>query len=294
MAFGDSLTIGLGLLEQEAYPALLQRKIDEAGYEFEVVNAGVSGDTSAGGLRRLDWALEGEVRVLIVAFGGNDGLRGLPVSQMKENLSNIIDRARERNVVVILAGMEAPPNFGQEYAAQFREAFRDVALGSGKSTLLGLLAGLDAPTSGTRHPRRRRHHRARRGRAGAAARQKIGFVFQFFHLLPSLTALENVLVPMEIAGAPGAAARATERCWTEVGLSGPRASLPVAALGRRAAARRDRARPGQRSADPARRRAHRQPGQRDRPLGDRAPARREPDPQDHTWCSSPTIPSWPR
>jgi len=128
VAFGDSLTAGLGLLEQEAYPALLQRKIDDAGYEFEVVNAGVSGDTSAGALRRLDWALQGEVKVLIVAFGGNDGLRGLPVSQMKENLSNIIDNARERNIVVILAGMEAPPNFGQEYATQFRQAFRDVAL----------------------------------------------------------------------------------------------------------------------------------------------------------------------
>lgn len=128
VAFGDSLTIGLGLLEQEAYPALLQNKINEAGYQFEVVNAGVSGDTSAGGLRRLDWALEGNVKVLIVAFGGNDGLRGLPVPQMKENLSQIIDRARERSIVVILAGMEAPPNFGQEYATGFRQAFRDVAL----------------------------------------------------------------------------------------------------------------------------------------------------------------------
>jgi acyl-CoA thioesterase-1 len=128
VAFGDSLTIGLGLLEQEAYPALLQKKIDEGGYEFEVVNAGVSGDTSAGGLRRLDWAIEGDVKILIVAFGGNDGLRGLPVAQMKENLSQIIDRARERSIVVVLAGMEAPPNFGQEYATQFRQAFRDVAL----------------------------------------------------------------------------------------------------------------------------------------------------------------------
>jgi acyl-CoA thioesterase I len=128
VAFGDSLTAGLGLLEQEAYPALLQRKIDAAGYEFEVVNAGVSGDTSAGALRRLDWALEGDVKVLIVAFGGNDGLRGLPVAQLRENLSAIIDKARERNVVVVLAGMEAPPNFGQEYATQFRQAFRDVAL----------------------------------------------------------------------------------------------------------------------------------------------------------------------
>lgn len=128
VAFGDSLTAGLGLLEQEAYPALLQKKIDEAGYKFEVINAGLSGDTSAGGVRRLDWALEGDVRVLIVAFGGNDGLRGLPVSQMKENLSEIIDKARERNVVVILAGMEAPPNFGQEYATAFRQGFREVAL----------------------------------------------------------------------------------------------------------------------------------------------------------------------
>ena len=128
VAFGDSLTAGLGLLEQEAYPALLQRKIDAAGYQFEVVNAGVSGDTSAGALRRLDWALEGDVKVLIAAFGGNDGLRGLPVAQLKENLSAIIDKARERNVVVVLAGMEAPPNFGQEYATQFRQAFREVAL----------------------------------------------------------------------------------------------------------------------------------------------------------------------
>jgi|SRR5687767_15112306 len=128
VAYGDSLTAGLGLLEQEAYPALIQRKIDEAGYKFEVVNAGLSGDTSAGGVRRLDWALEGDVRVLIVAFGGNDGLRGLPVAQMKENLSEIIDKARARDVVVILAGMEAPPNFGQEYATAFRQAFRDVAL----------------------------------------------------------------------------------------------------------------------------------------------------------------------
>jgi acyl-CoA thioesterase I len=128
VAFGDSLTAGLGLLEQEAYPAILQRKIDEAGYEFEVINAGLSGDTSAGGVRRLDWALEGNVRVLIVAFGGNDGLRGLPIAQMKENLTTIIDNARERGIVVILAGMEAPPNFGQEYASAFRQAFRDVAL----------------------------------------------------------------------------------------------------------------------------------------------------------------------
>lgn len=127
VALGDSLTAGYGLVETESYPALLQEKIDEEGYRFEVVNAGVSGDTSAGGLRRLDWALEGDVRVLIVALGANDGLRGLSIAQMKENLSAIVERARARGVTVILAGMEAPPNYGQEYTVAFRQAYRDVA-----------------------------------------------------------------------------------------------------------------------------------------------------------------------
>lgn len=127
VALGDSLTAGYGLLESQSYPALLQEHIDAEGYEFEVVNAGVSGDTSAGGLRRLDWALEGNVRVLIVALGANDGLRGLSVDEMNENLTAIIQRARERNVVVILAGMEAPPNYGPEYATAFRQAYREVA-----------------------------------------------------------------------------------------------------------------------------------------------------------------------
>jgi len=128
VTLGDSLTAGLGLLESQSYPAFLQRLIDAEGYNFEVVNAGVSGDTSAGGLRRLDWALEGEVRVLIVALGANDGLRGLSTADMKQNLTAIIARARARDVVVILAGMEAPPNYGAEYAQSFRIAFREVAL----------------------------------------------------------------------------------------------------------------------------------------------------------------------
>lgn len=127
VALGDSLTVGLGLLETESYPSLLQKKLDEEGYPFEMVNAGVSGDTSAGGLRRLDWALEGDVRILIVALGGNDGLRGLGIDDMKRNLATIIERARDKNVVVILAGMEAPPNYGPEYVQTFRMAFRDVA-----------------------------------------------------------------------------------------------------------------------------------------------------------------------
>jgi acyl-CoA thioesterase I len=127
VVLGDSVTAGLGLVETQSYPHLLQKKIDGDGFEYEVVNAGVSGDTSAGGLRRLDWALQENVRVLIVALGGNDGLRGLSVAEMKENLGRVIETARARNIVVILAGMEAPPNYGPEYAASFRQAYRDVA-----------------------------------------------------------------------------------------------------------------------------------------------------------------------
>lgn len=127
VALGDSLTAGLGLPESQAYPALLQKKVDEAGYPFEVVNAGVSGDTSAGGVRRLDWALDGDVRVLILALGANDGLRGLPVDEMKKNLEDIIERAKQRHIAVILAGMEAPPNYGPEYTSSFRRAYRELA-----------------------------------------------------------------------------------------------------------------------------------------------------------------------
>ena len=125
---GDSLTAGLGLLETQSYPHLLQQKIDADGFRYEVINAGVSGDTSAGGLRRLDWVLQEDVRVLIVALGANDGLRGLSVSEMKHNLGQIIETARAKHVIVILAGMEAPPNYGAEYASSFRQAYRELAL----------------------------------------------------------------------------------------------------------------------------------------------------------------------
>jgi len=128
VCLGDSLTAGLGLVETQSYPYLLQQKINEDGFSYEVVNAGVSGDTSAGGLRRLDWALQENVRVLVVALGANDGLRGLSVAEMKENLGKIIETAQNRNIIVILAGMEAPPNYGAEYAAAFRQAYREVAL----------------------------------------------------------------------------------------------------------------------------------------------------------------------
>jgi acyl-CoA thioesterase-1 len=147
VALGDSLTAGLGLLESQAYPALLQQKIDADGYAFEVVNAGVSGDTSAGGLRRLDWALDGEVRVLILALGANDGLRALSVGEMKNNLSRIIERAKEEDIVVILAGMEAPPNYGPDYTAAFRRVYPDLAREHGVRLLPFLLDNVAGDTT---------------------------------------------------------------------------------------------------------------------------------------------------
>jgi len=128
VALGDSLTAGLGLLETQSYPSLLQQELDRAGYSFEVVNAGVSGDTSAAGLARLDWALQdGNVKILILELGANDGLRGLPADQMKANLGAIIQRAQQRGISVLLLGMEAPPNYGAEYARSFRQVYRDLA-----------------------------------------------------------------------------------------------------------------------------------------------------------------------
>jgi acyl-CoA thioesterase-1 len=127
VVLGDSLTAGLGLPAQQAYPALLQERLKGDGLNYEVVNAGVSGDTSAGGLSRLDWALDGDVRVLIVALGGNDGLRGLPPEQLQRNLAQIIERAKARNITVILAGMEAPPNYGRDYIVAFHKVYPALA-----------------------------------------------------------------------------------------------------------------------------------------------------------------------
>ncbi len=127
VAFGHSFQPGPVLSPDQAFPAVLQRRLDEEALSYEVVNAGVSGDTSAGGLRRLDWALEGNVRILIVALGGNDALRGLPVEDLRNNLSTIIGRAQARQIRVILAGMEAPPNYGPVYARTFHQVFPDVA-----------------------------------------------------------------------------------------------------------------------------------------------------------------------
>ena len=128
VAFGDSLTAGYGLAPQESYPALLQKMLDADGFRYEVVNAGESGGTSAGGVRRVDWALDaGGVRFLILELGANDFLRGQPVAETRKNLAQIIERARERDVEVLLAGMLTTTEFGRGYEVEIRDAYQSLA-----------------------------------------------------------------------------------------------------------------------------------------------------------------------
>lgn len=126
---GTSLTAGYGLDEDQAYPALIQQRIDSLGLPFRVVNAGVSGETSAGGLRRIDWLLRQPVAVLVLELGANDGLRGQDVEAMRANLQAIIERTREAHpdAAIIVAGMESPPNMGRAYTGAFRAVFPEIA-----------------------------------------------------------------------------------------------------------------------------------------------------------------------
>jgi len=142
VVLGDSLTAGLGVAAEEAYPALLERRLREAGFAYRVVNAGVSGDTSAGGLRRLDWVLRSRPEVVIVALGANDGLRGLPVDAMHANLLGIVERLRAGGARVLVVGMEVPPNYGAAYARAFRGVFPDVARRTGSPLVPFLLDGV--------------------------------------------------------------------------------------------------------------------------------------------------------
>jgi acyl-CoA thioesterase-1 len=128
VAFGDSLTAGFGLAEKESYPYLLQQKLKADGYDYEVVNAGVSGETSLGGLERIDWVLEQEnVQILILELGANDLLRSIPVAKMKRNLSEIIKKAQAKKIQVLLCGMLAPPTMGAQYQRDYITAFPDLA-----------------------------------------------------------------------------------------------------------------------------------------------------------------------
>lgn len=128
IAFGDSLTAGFGLSEKESYPYLLQEKLKADGFDFEVINAGVSGDTTLGGLERADWVFEQDnAKIVILELGANDLLRGIPVAQMKKNLDQIIRKAKAKNLKVLLCGMLAPPSMGQQYQQDFTVAFPDLA-----------------------------------------------------------------------------------------------------------------------------------------------------------------------
>lgn len=127
VAFGDSLTAGLGVSADESYPAQLQRRLDELQYRYRVINAGVSGETTAGGLRRVSWVLKSRPELVILELGGNDGLRGLSLDQTRDNLDRIIQRLRQAGVKVVLAGMKLPPNYGKDYTAGFEAMYAALA-----------------------------------------------------------------------------------------------------------------------------------------------------------------------
>jgi len=131
--FGDSLTAGYGVDPDEAYPALIQKKIEAGNLPWRVVNAGLSGETTAGGLRRLDWILRQPVDIFFIELGGNDGLRGVATATTRANLDAMVTRIRERkpDVIVVIAGMQMPTNMGPEYTREFAAIYPDIARSTG-------------------------------------------------------------------------------------------------------------------------------------------------------------------
>ncbi len=127
--FGDSLTAGYGLSPDQAFPALVEKELLKGNKKVKVINAGLSGETSAGGLSRIDWTLREPIDVFVLELGGNDGLRGLPLEQTKKNLQSIIDKVRAKypKVKIILAGMMVPPNMGKEYSDEFKKMYPTLA-----------------------------------------------------------------------------------------------------------------------------------------------------------------------
>ena len=144
VALGDSLTAGLGVAADEAYPARLEARLAREGYAYRVVNAGVSGDTTAGGLRRVDWVLRPKPEIVIVALGANDGLRAQSPQAMRENLATIVRRLQAAGARVLLAGMRLPPNYGAEYTKEFQAVFPEVARSIGVAFMPFLLDGVAA------------------------------------------------------------------------------------------------------------------------------------------------------
>ncbi len=147
--FGDSITAGSGLDPDEAFPALIQKKLDEAGRPWRVVNAGLSGETTAGGLRRLDWVLRQPVDIFVIELGGNDGLRGIPPETSRSNLQTMIERIRARHprVTIVLAGMRMPTNMGPDYTRRFAAIYPELAEKNGLSLIPFLLEGVGGVAS---------------------------------------------------------------------------------------------------------------------------------------------------
>lgn len=127
VVLGDSLAEGYGVAEGKSFPEGIQRRLDRSGYRYRVVNLGVSGDTTSGGLGRLNYALSLKPQILILELGGNDGLRGIPVAQTKANLEQMIVRAQKAGAQVLLAGMTLPPNYGPDYIRAFENIYKDLA-----------------------------------------------------------------------------------------------------------------------------------------------------------------------
>jgi acyl-CoA thioesterase I len=142
--FGNSLTAGYGLEPDESFPSLIQKKLDSMHLHFKTVNAGVSGETSAGGNSRIDWILKQRVDVFVLELGANDGLRGIPVAETKKNLQTIIDKVKAKypHAKLVLAGMQVPPNMGQEYSDNFRKLFPDLAAKNNMTLIPFLLEGV--------------------------------------------------------------------------------------------------------------------------------------------------------
>ncbi|MBF0193444.1 MAG: arylesterase [Magnetococcales bacterium] len=127
LCFGDSLTAGWGVLESESYPTLLQKKLIKNGFPHKVVNAGISGDTTASGLNRVQWSLRTKPSLVILVLGANDGLRGLQPKEMQENLNKIINIFKDKNIPVIIGGMKLPPNYGITNGKKFNQVFSQLA-----------------------------------------------------------------------------------------------------------------------------------------------------------------------
>ena len=146
--FGNSLTAGYGLSPSQAFPAIIQKKIDSLGLPYQVVNAGVSGETSSGGNTRIDWILRQPVDIFILELGANDGLRGIPLSETKKNLQTIIDKVKAKYPAtkLIFAGMEVPPNMGQTYTTEFRNIYTELATKNAMTLVPFILEGVGGET----------------------------------------------------------------------------------------------------------------------------------------------------